>query len=212
MLSAQNCNRFLLLPLSLSSPRPLIDFSSSLKERRGGGQGGEGKPTERRKADLVPEPLPGDSRAGGPGRHPAGGSRPRRYGSSSPAAGVGAPPCCCSPSSRCSPRSPLACWRRGCLAPGPPPRRPPGPAPRPRPRRRRSSSCSFSPGRAARPARVCATDRGGTERCGVRGTWTMRTRRPRVPHPGAEHMAAVPPRSALGFSPKSAGPRHFLRR
>lgn len=107
---------------------------------------------------------------------------------------------------RCSPHSPLARWRPSCLAPGPPPCRPAPPRPAPcRPRRRRSC-CSSSPGRAAWSERVCAADREGRNAAGCGGKWTMRTRRPRAPRPGAEHMAAGPPRSA-----HSAGPGRFPR-
>lgn len=57
-------------------PSPSYSFQQFPQKK--GGAGWRGKPAERRQADLVPEPLPGDSRAGEPGRRPAGGSRPRR--------------------------------------------------------------------------------------------------------------------------------------
>lgn len=111
---------------SPSSPAARVPFLrdpsqiSTVPQKKEGGRGGEDS-EPRRRADLVPEPLPDGSRTAGPGRRPAEGSRQRPCGGRRWTAGAGAPPCWCSPRSQRS-RS-LACWRRGRLA-----------APRARPR------------------------------------------------------------------------------
>lgn len=106
-----------------------------LKEK--GGRGGEDC-LPRRRADLVPEPLPDGSRTAGPGRRPAEGSPQRPCGGRRRAAAAGAPPCWCSPRSlaRSLARSAILLWLAGAAAASPRPGPAPAPAPRPRPRRR----------------------------------------------------------------------------
>lgn len=146
-------------------------------KRKGGRGGGDSQP--RRRADLVPEPLPDGSRTAGPGRRPAEGSRQRPCGGRRRTAGAGAPPCWCSPRS-------LAAILFSCLvaprppgrAPGPPPR--PGPAPPPGPPPAVGPAPAavgllLSAGATLAPERVCSADRRGWNAAGSGGTKTMRT-------------------------------------
>ena len=199
--------------LSRSSPRPLIAFSSS--PERKGGRGGEG--SQRSGARLTLSLSPSRPTAGQEDLEDAQQEVHGRGGEAVAARLRASEPrhAAARAALRCSPRSPLASWRPGLLAPGPPPRRLPRPAPRrvasaPAAAAAAAAAAAGQP-RARRSLRACAPQIG---RDGARrGAGNVdNAKAAAAAPPGSEHMAAGPPRGALRLPPhEAAGPGHVPR-